>query len=136
MYNIQLQLYWYIKQHKDNTISRQELEHIGHKIGKVPEYIIYDDACHLKKFCESRIKLTNRTRNYINKKFVVDKLHIQGHTDHDCRSTCHPDLYPDLKDINTVVVEQINFWIGQFKYITKHELFSQFIFSIYFIWRI
>jgi len=75
--------------------------------------------------------LTNRTKKFIDKKFVVGKLHIQGHTDHDCRFICHPDLYPDLNEINTVVVEQINFWVGQFKYITKHMNYFRYLFFLF-----
>ncbi len=33
---------------------------------------------------------------------------------------CHPDEYPDLKLVNTVICEQVNFWLGKFKHILKH----------------
>jgi len=99
----------------------------------LPEYIVYDDACHLKKFVEARWDNSERAQVFKTKKFVVDKLHITGHTDHNCRATCHPDLFNDLKPINTVVVEQINFWVGPFKYMTKHMNYYRYNFFLYIV---
>ncbi len=100
-------------------------------IGCLPEYIIYDDGCHLKQFVDSRINNTEKTKVFKDKKIVVDKLHIQGHKDHRCLETCHPNLFPDLADVNTVIVEQINFWVGGFKYITKHMNIYRFNFFLF-----
>lgn len=102
-------------------------------IGKIPEYIVYDDGCHLKAFCEAISGKSQRSRHFTDKKFVVDKLHISNHTDHNCRTTCHPNLFPELNNINTVICEQINFWLGKFKYITKHMNLNRFHFFIYLI---
>jgi len=71
--------------------------------------------------------------HFQNKKFVVDKLHIQNHTDHNCRETCHPNLFPDLKNINTMVCEQINFWLSKYKFITKHMHITRFHLYIFII---
>jgi hypothetical protein len=89
-------------------------------LGDLPEYLIYDDACHLKKFVESRVNNTEKTKIFKTKKLVVDKLHIQGHVDHRCLQECHPNKFQDLEEVNTVIVEQINFWFGRYKYILKH----------------
>lgn len=85
--------------------------------------MIYDDACHLQRFIRDRTKddSTQRLKNLKNIKFVVDKLHIQGHTEPWCLNNCHPRLFPDLEPINTVICEQINFWLGKYKYILKHS---------------
>ena len=104
---------------------------INDKIGKIPEYIVYDDGCHLKRFCQSRSEVSERAKIIKTKKFVVDKLHIQNHTDHDCKKNCHPNLFPDLKPINTVICEQINFWLGKYKYITKHMNFYRYNFFLF-----
>ncbi len=37
-----------------------------------------------------------------------------------CLQNCNPTNNPDLDGVNTVVCEQVNFWLGQFKYIMKH----------------
>ncbi len=104
-------------------------------LGTLPRYIVYDDACHLKKFVEKRIDKSERTTVFKDKIFVVDKLHITGHTDHNCRKSCHPDLFPDLKEINTVVVEQINFWVGRYKYMTKHMNYFRFNFFLFILFN-
>jgi hypothetical protein len=57
---------------------------------------------------------------------VVDKLHIKGHVDPECFSTCHPRLFPELDDNNTVICEQVNYWLGNFKHIVKHMNFYRF----------
>ena len=48
-------------------------------------------------------------------------------------ATCHPDKFPELKTINTIVCEQINFWLSKYKYITKHMLRQRFIFFLFII---
>ena len=66
-------------------------------------------------------------------KYVVDRLHIMGHTQSWCKDKCHPDLFPDLKNVNTMVCEQINFWLGRYKHILKHMNHSRFNFFLYII---
>jgi hypothetical protein len=103
-------------------------------LDKEPEYIVYDDACHLRRYLENsknHISKTDRLNNLCSKKFVVDKLHIQGHTERWCHLNCHPNLFPDLTDINTVVCEQINFILGRYKYIIKHMSAERCNFYIY-----
>ena len=52
--------------------------------------------------------------NKIN--YVVDKLHIKGHIGKNCKKFCHPDNFPELKGLNSVVCEQKNFWLGRYKH--------------------
>ena len=68
-----------------------------------------------------------------NVKYVVDKLHIQGHTEAWCLQNCHPKLFPDLEPVNTVICEQVNFWLGRYKYIVKHMNIYRFNFFLYII---
>ena len=92
-------------------------------LGKVPKYIIYDDACHLQPFCETRIDQQNKkSLHFQDKKYVVDKLHMRGHTGDACKKNNDPALYPELDDKNTVVCEQVNFWLVKFKHVLKHMI--------------
>jgi len=105
-------------------------------LDKQPDYIIYDDACHLRRFIQNDKnynKTTPRLENFRKKHFVVDKLHIQGHTEVWCHKNCAPHLFPDLDDINTIVCEQINFLIGRYKYILKHMSAERYNFYIYIV---
>ena len=58
-----------------------------------------------------------------------DKLHFKGHVA--CLDTHHPDLFPELADINTEVCEQVNFWLSKYKYILKHMNFYRYNFFLY-----
>jgi hypothetical protein len=64
---------------------------------------------------------------------VVDKLHIKGHVDPECLSTCQPRLIPELDYINTVICEQVNYWLGNFKHIVKHMNFYRFNYFLFII---
>ena len=69
--------------------------------------------------------MVNLSRSYgkvfEDKSFVVDRLHITGHTDEFCRDVCHPDKVPSMKGvINTMVCEQTNSDVGCYKNSTKH----------------
>ena len=66
-------------------------------------------------------------------KFAVDKLHIQGHKENWCLKNCHPKLFPELNDVNTVICEQINYWLGSYKYMMKHMNVNRFNFFLYII---
>ena len=100
----------------------------------IPKYVIYDDACHLGPFCKSHINtLIPESLHFSDKLYVVDKLHMKGHTGIQCKQNNDPALFPDLDDVNTVICEQINFWLGKFKYILKHMNFSRFYFFLFII---
>lgn len=38
----------------------------------------------------------------------VDRLHIKGHK----QKWCHPDNFKELNGTNTVICEQINYWLN------------------------
>ncbi len=100
-----------------------------------PEFIIYDDACHLKRFADNTIKKakkpSNRLLNFASKKFVIDKLHFHGHTEAWCRTHCNPNNHQILNDVNTMVCEQINFLLGRFKHQMKHMNDGRFFVTAY-----
>lgn len=95
--------------------------------------MVYDDACHLKPYCEARAAecLSERVAIFNNIKYVVDKLHIKGHVGEICRNTVHPNLFPELDDSNTVVCEQTNFTIGRHKHQLKHMNKDRYHFFLY-----
>lgn len=100
--------------------------------------MIYDDACHLSRFILNRFNSGNVTRRLklLNSKtFVIDKLHIRGHKEASCNPMCNPDKYPDLLHANTVICEQINFWLNNFKYILKHMNRQRYLFFLSIILR-
>jgi len=44
-------------------------------------------------------------------------MHIKGHTEKWCHDNCHPKLFPQLKDANTMVCEQVNAWLKNYKFV-------------------
>ncbi len=40
---------------------------------------------------------------------------MQGHVGKNCQTINNPDKYPELKSINTMVNEQVNFWVSRYK---------------------
>lgn len=98
-----------------------------------PKYFVYDNACNMMKFCQTRTQTSDRANILGKIKYVVDKLHIKGHVGEFCHSHCHPDLFPELKELNTVVCEQKNFWLGRYKYSLKHMNSYRYNFFLYII---
>ena len=66
------------------------------------EFICYDDGCHLRKYSmhDSCKDLTPVTKKLAEVETVVDKLHMQGHTEGWCRRTCDPYSFPELKNVS------------------------------------
>jgi hypothetical protein len=107
-------------------------------LGTQPEYMVYDDACHLMRFVNTRMKrepVSRRLKLFNDKKFVIDKLHIRGHKEAFCNKNCHPDNFPELAKANTVICEQVNYWLNNFKYILKHMNRQRYIFFLSIILR-
>lgn len=63
-----------------------------------PEFICYDDGCHLRKYAmnKCRCDLTQTTKILSKLDIVIDKMHMAGHVDSWCKEVCDPSLYPDL----------------------------------------
>ena len=95
-------------------------------------HIVYDDGCHLKRFVDGMYidNETERLKLFLYK-FVVDKLHIKGHTEKWCHENCSPYLFLELLDVKTVICEQINSWIGKYRYSMKHMNSHRFNFFLY-----
>ena len=65
------------------------------------EVIRYDDGCHLRKYArhQSRKDLSSTSQKLAEVEIVVDKLHMQGHTDKWCHTNCDPYLFPELNTV-------------------------------------
>ena len=63
--------------------------------------------------------------------YVVDRLHITGHKGEDCKKYCHPNLFPEIKSINSVICESVNFKLSGYKYSVKHMNVYRFNFFLF-----
>ena len=59
------------------------------------EFLCYDDGCHLRKFAQhsSRKDVTPTSQKRSTIEVVIDKLHMEGHTDKWCMVTCNPSSF-------------------------------------------
>jgi hypothetical protein len=98
-----------------------------------PKYIVYDNACHLEPFLKDHHKLGQARLLKLNDtKFIIDRLHIHNHVRQICKNfKC--ENYEDLKNINSVVCEETNFWLSGYKHIMKHMNSERFVFYLYII---
>ena len=65
------------------------------------ERIVYDDACHLKKYClnPKRKFLTPVANKLSAMDMVVDKMHFRNHVDRWCKANCNPYDRSDLDGV-------------------------------------
>ncbi len=87
-------------------------------LGIFPKFCIYYNASKLQDFVESRSQINENTRVFQELTYVIDRLHIQGRKYPQTRN--NPDKYLLLKNVNTMVCEQINFWASGYKHAAKH----------------
>ena len=101
----------------------------------IPNFIIYDDACHLHPFMEKHNKLKDeRLKKFETLKFTIDRLHIHNHTRPICKEYSS-EKHTELVDINSVVCEETNYWFGGYKHIMKHMNYVRFNFYLYIIFN-
>ena len=85
-------------------------------------YVVYDNACALAHHVRQRFRVrqTSVSTQISHLLFILDRWHKQNHT-----ACLNPDAplftpevdinhYPDLKDLNTEINEQINSWLMRF----------------------
>lgn len=67
-----------------------------------PEFICYDDGCHLRKYAQhsTRRDATPTAQKMAQIEIVVDKLHMEGHTDKWCMANCDPHLFNALDKVS------------------------------------
>ncbi|CAF1413648.1 unnamed protein product [Adineta ricciae] len=88
----------------------------------VPDVLIYDDACHLKRFVQNKnnfIQETPANQRISQLQIFCDKLHYRNHTDPWCRKHTNPRKHPIANSTNTEVCEQIFSWLAQYKNIVR-----------------
>ena len=90
-----------------------------------PQFISYDDGCHLRKYINNGKNIKEVSERFLNlksKTIVVDRFHIFGHLQNDryCQYNCNPDLFLTLTNVNTSRAEEINSWYSRFKHQVKH----------------
>ena len=68
----------------------------------IAERIIYDDACHLKKYAMNpmRMGITSISKKLGGMDMVVDKLHFRNHVDKWCKDNCNPYDRDDLEGVS------------------------------------
>ena len=72
------------------------------------EFLVYDDACHLKKFCTNPVRsMLTDTATIMAKKNIVDKMHFRGHTDGWCHRHCNPNDFYELNNVRTKKVQMV-----------------------------
>lgn len=96
------------------------------------ERIIYDDACHLKKFCTNPVRscITKVSKKLGEMDMVVDKLHFRNHVDKWCKENCNPYDRIDLEGVDTEICEQTFAWFSKYGKITRHMNQHRFLFYI------
>ena len=97
-----------------------------------PDVLVYDDACHLRRFVQNKnnfVQVTPANEKISNLEIVCDKLHYRNHTDPWCREHTNPYKHPIANETNTEICEQIFSWLAQYKNIVRG--FDESTFLIY-----
>ncbi|XP_066932011.1 uncharacterized protein [Clytia hemisphaerica] len=109
---------------KELYISESKLQVFGHlfelldsELFKDIECIVYDDACHLKRYAMNRRNVSERLADM---DYRSDRFHFKNHVDLWCRANCNPDHSETLDNVNTEVCEQLFSWFSKYKVMTKH----------------
>ena len=92
---------------------------LWHVMINFPKLLAYDDACHLKRFVNSRQK-TLAGKFLASIIMVVDKMHFKNHIDKWCRQNVNPHKVAAFNNLNTEACEQPFKFVSKFKYATKH----------------
>jgi len=83
-------------------------------ISTTPDYICYDNACHLRKISRNSIRsnLTLQSTALASVEMVVDKMHIKGHTDPWCKENCDANKFKELHKVcdASLCKPAINWW--------------------------
>ena len=100
-----------------------------------PKFLIYDDACHLKKVIDKNVIWEKSERAAFLKdiRLAIDRLHFGNHKDKWCRENLNPNNIKELDETNTVVCEETNFWLSGYKHILKHMNHQRFHFFLFLI---
>jgi hypothetical protein len=98
----------------------------------IPDILIYDDACHLKRFVRNKNSFAQETsanKRIVGLEILCDKLHYRNHIDPWCRKNTNPYKNSVANSTNTEVCEQIFSWLARYKNIVRG--FDESTFLIY-----
>uniref|UniRef100_A0A7M5UMV9 Uncharacterized protein n=1 Tax=Clytia hemisphaerica TaxID=252671 RepID=A0A7M5UMV9_9CNID len=122
---------------KELYISESKLQVYGHlyellkmESMKDIECIVYDDACHLKKYSMNR---REKSEKLADMDYRSDRFHFKNHIDTWCRANCNPDNSDSLKDVNTEICEQLFSWFSKYKHMTKHMNRERYTFMVLYL---
>ena len=99
------------------------------------EELVYDDACHLKKFCEAE-KRANRnefTRKLAEIGKRVDNFHFPNHVDAWCQQNCNPKDSKNLDGVNTPICEQLFSRLNRY---TNTKAMNEASFGLFFLYNL
>lgn len=99
------------------------------------EFIVYDDACHLRKFAgnPTRSSTTEQSKQLASVEMVVDKMHMRGHTDKWCQQHCDAAKFQQLDNVDTEVCKQVFSWLSRYSHITQKMSQHTFLFFILYL---
>ncbi|VDI47870.1 Hypothetical predicted protein [Mytilus galloprovincialis] len=91
--------------------------HVSQNIENFPCFpdincLVYDDACHLKKFVNKRYP----NERISSLKLKCDRVHFKNHVDEWCLENCDPNKEILLENVNTETMEQLFSWLSSFSY--------------------
>ncbi|CAG2237308.1 unnamed protein product [Mytilus edulis] len=88
--------------------------------------LVYDDACHLKKFINKRFP--EQRISALTMK--CDRVHFKNHTDDWCKENCNPNTEKLLENVNTEKMEQLFSWLSSYSYMVRYMKQSTYSFFI------
>jgi len=106
----------------------------AYRVDKIqpPKVLVYDDACHLKRFLINRP--TSQLSRWLLSKMVVycDRFHFPNHKSEWCRAHVDPSkcTVPGFDKANTEAAEQAFAWLAGAKRIVRHMNEARFLFYI------
>ncbi len=76
--------------------------HVHVHVSTTAEFLIYDDACHLKKYACNPVRCdkTPTAQRMASLRTVVDKFHFVGHVDPWCQEHCNPYKFKSLEKVS------------------------------------
>ena len=97
-----------------------------------PKVLVYDDACHLKKFCQNRPQ--SPLCQWILGAFPIccDRFHFPNHTSVWCKANVDPAKVKvdGFSKANTQSAEQAFAWLSRSKHIFRHMNQARFFFLL------
>eukprot|EP00732_Lithocolla_globosa_P002909 Lithocolla_globosa_v1_NODE_2087_length_2166_cov_20.599057.p1 type:complete len:117 gc:universal NODE_2087_length_2166_cov_20.599057:1769-1419(-) len=86
-----------------------------------PKFIAYDDACHLFRFVQNRVKDFPIAEPLALCTWMVDRLHFKNHIDKWCKENMNPANVPGIEFLSTESCENTFVWLSKYRFmVTNH----------------